>query len=584
MNKVYISVVVAVLGILSADVAMAQSYSYPYVANLNCVTLARDLSQGSRGEDVTSLQNFLLAQNYPGSGSWMVTGYFGTESGKAVLNFQSQRGLAQSGIADSQTRVLIAGSTCGANPNSYFPNPSYYSTVPAINPVSPSYAYTNTGNVFINSLPVTAGAVGTSVTIYGGGFDAVYNNVYFGSNPVSGNIASDGTSLTFTVPSSLNAGCIGFGCYFGNQYTAPGTYQIYVTNTRGTSNSLPFTITSGGAAGCPWYINFGNCGRPIGLVSAPVDGWGGGSYWNANINSLYPTSGGVGTSVTVFGSGFTQRGNTVHFGPGVITNITSSDGTSLSFIVPSQLTGYGSQSMALGTYNVSVTNERGATSGALPFTVTSIEQNALPPSITGVSGPARLIAGVQGVWTITLSAYGTSYITTSVRWGDEGLYQGSVSASQTLAPSTSQTLTFTHAYQSPGVYMLVFTVSNNAGAKNTPSATITVSPFGAADQLVLSNLAPATGRVGTLVTLTGTGFAYTGNTVHFGVGGTANLTSSNNGTTLYFTIPAYVSPCDVLGQGYVCAQYLQQVTPGTYPIYVSNARGQTGTLYFAVTQ
>ena len=572
MFKIYISGVVAVLGILSADVALAQNYSYPYIAEAGCVTLARDLSLGSRGTDVTSLQNFLLAQNYPGGGSWMVTGYFGSATRQAVLNFQSQKGLAQSGIADAQTRVAVASLTCGGNYNAYVSNPNYYNTVPTINPVSPSYTYPNTGNVSVSSLSVTSGPVGTSVTIYGMGFDAIYNNVYFGSVPVSGNIASNGSSLTFTVPSSLTYNCTGYGCNMFNRVTNPGVYQVYVTNTRGTSNSLPFTVTGGGAAPCPWYINFGNCG-----------GWGGSSYWNANINSLYPTSGGVGTSVTVFGSGFSQRGNSVHFGPGVITNITSSDGTSLSFIVPSQLTGYGSQSMALGTYNVSVTNERGATSNALPFTVTSIEQNALPPSITSVNGPAKITAGIQGVWTITLSTYGTSNITTSVKWGDEGAYQGSAS-SQTLSPAVSQTLSFSHTYQSPGVYMLVFTVSNSAGVQNTATATVTVTSYGTTNQLVLSNLAPAVGRVGTLVALTGTGFTYSGNTVHFGVGGMANLTSGNNGTTLYYTIPAYISPCDVLGQAQVCAQYIQQVTPGTYPVYVSNAAGQTATLYFTVTQ
>lgn len=585
MFKVYISAFIAVFGIFSADVALAQSYSYPYVSGAGCVSLSKDLSQGSRNSDVTSLQNFLLAQNYPGSGSWMVTGYFGSATRQAVVNFQSQRALAQSGIADAQTRAAIASLTCGGgNYNSYLSDVGYYSTVPVINPVLSSYAYPAIGTVLISSLSMTSGPIGTSVTIYGTGFDAIYNNVYFGNAPVSGNIASNGNSLTFTVPSALISNCSGYGCYTGNQSITQGTYQIYVTNTRGTSNSLPFTVTSGGVTGCPWYINFGNCGRPIGWVSAPVDGWGGSSYWNASVASLYPTSGGVGTSVTIFGSGFSQRGNSVRFGPGVITNLTSSDGTSLSFILPSQLTGYGSQSMALGTYAVSVTNERGATSNALPFTVTSIEQNALPPTISSVNGPVKLAVGTQGVWTITLSAYGTSYITTSVRWGDEGLYQSQAAASQTLSPLSSQTVSFSHTYQSPGVYMLVFTVSNSAGVKSTATATVTVAPYGATNQLVLSNLAPATGRVGTLVALTGTGFTYSGNTVHFGIGGMTNLTSGNNGTTLYFTIPAYISPCDVLGQGQVCAQYLQQVTPGAYPVYVSNAAGQTGTLYFTVTQ
>ena len=575
MHKIYISGILAVLGVFTAGTAFAQNYQYPYTAGAACVTLARDLSAGSRGTDVTALQNFLLAQNYPGAGAWMVTGYFGTATKQAVLNFQSQRGLAQSGIADAQTRAQVAASTCsGANYNAYFSNPGYYNPVPVVNPVVlPTYTYPNTGAVSISSLSVTAGPVGSSVTVYGNGFDAIYNNVYFGNVPVAGNIASNGNALTFTVPSNLNANCSGIGCYYNNQSTTQGVYQIYVTNTRGTSNSLPFTVTSGGIAGCPWYINSGNCGS-----------WGGGAYWNANITSLYPVSGGVGTSVTVFGSGFSQRGNSVRFGPGVITNLTSSDGTSLSFIVPSQLTGYGSQSMALGVYNVSVTNDRGSTSNSVPFTVTSVEQNALPPAITSVNGPAKITAGTQGTWTVTLSTYGNSYITTSVRWGDEGVYPAQAASSQTLTPAGSQTLTFTHTYQAPGVYMAVFTVSNSAGVQNTASATVTVTSYGSGSPLVLSNLAPGAGRVGTLVALTGTGFTYSGNTVHFGVGGTANLTSGNNGTTLYFTVPAYISPCDVLGQGQVCAQYIQQVTPGTYPVYVSNALGQTGTINFTVTQ
>jgi peptidoglycan hydrolase-like protein with peptidoglycan-binding domain len=576
MHKAFFTGIVVAIGIIGPGIALAQVYAYPYVAgkavSSGCVTLARDLSLGSRGEDVTALQNFLLAQNYPGSGSWMVTGYFGSATRQAVLNFQSQMGLTMTGIVDSETRVSIASSTCGGNYGSYFANPAYYNTLPASNTIAPYYSYPNTGNVYINSLSVTSGTIGTPVTIYGGGFDAVYNNVYFGNIPVSGNIASNGNSLTFIVPSSFNSNCSGFNCYFGNRSVTQGTYQVYVTNTRGTSNSLPFTITFGGGAGCPWYMNFGNCGS-----------WNGGGYWNANITSLYPASGGVGTTVTIFGSGFSQRGNSVRFGSGVISNLTSSDGTSLSFIVPTQLTGYGSQSMALGTYNVSVTNERGSTSNTLPFTVTSIEQNSLPPSITSLNGPVRLAAGTQGTWTVTLKAYGNSNVTTSVRWGDEHLYQVSAESSQTFAPTTSQTLTFRHIYQSPGVYMAVFTVSDSFGRQNTSSATVTVTPYGTTDQLVLSNLAPAVGRVGTLVTLTGTGFTYSGNTVHFGAGGTANLTSANNGTTLYFTIPAYISPCDT-NQGAVCAQYLQLVTPGTYPVYVSNAIGQTGTLYFTVTQ
>jgi hypothetical protein len=102
-------------------------------------------------------------------------------------------------------------------------------------------------------------------------------------------------------------------------------------------------------------------------------------------------------------------------------------------------------------------------------------------------------------------------------------------------------------------------------------------------QLYLSSISPSSGRVGTQVTLYGSGFTSFGNTVHFGNGGMANL-SSTNGTMLFFNIPFTISGCDLnAGYGMVCPQFLQQVTPGTYPIYVSNVNGQTGTMYFTVT-
>jgi len=83
------------------------------------------------------------------------------------------------------------------------------------------------------------------------------------------------------------------------------------------------------------------------------------------------------------------------------------------------------------------------------------------------------------------------------------------------------------------------------------------------------------------VILQGTGFSALDNTVHFGIGGTKHIPSSNN-TTLYFTIPSYVSPCDVVSSGNACSPYSQQVTGGSYPIYVTNSSGTSQTLMFQV--
>jgi elongation factor G len=46
-----------------------------------------------------------------------------------------------------------------------------------------------------------------------------------------------------------------------------------------------------------------------------------------SITSINPTQGQVGTQVTIYGSGFTQNNNTVHFGFGAIPNVSSYNGT-----------------------------------------------------------------------------------------------------------------------------------------------------------------------------------------------------------------------------------------------------------------
>ena len=581
MRKTYLTPAFLVLSILTAEVAFAQSYSYPTQTPSStypfaCANISRDLSVGSRSAEVTALQNFLVSQNYPGGGSWMVTGYFGAATKQAVLNFQSQQRIAMTGIADAQTRAAIRNLTCGAAGTPYVPFPPSTPVNPYTTP--PYTPAPQTGNVYISSLSVSSGPVGTSVTIYGSGFDPVYNNVYFGNNPIpAGNVPSfnNGTSITFTVPASYRPNCTPYNCYPSNIYMGIGTYPVYVTNARGTSNSLPFTVTGNALYNCP-QSPWSNCGYGFG-------GFGNYGFGNAVIGNMYPTSGAPGTSVTIIGSGFSQRNNSVRFGPGLVTGLTSSDGTSLSFVVPSTLTGFGQQTLTVGTYNVSVTNELGATSNALPFTVTSVSQYSLTPTIAFINGPTTLTVGNQGIWTVSVNNPGNANITVTAKWGDETIYGSSSFSSQLLTAGGTQTLNFTHTYLSAGSYTIIFTASNNVGGQNSVTTNVIVSSVSTA-QPILNSLSPALGRVGTLVVLNGSGFTVSGNTAHFGVGGAQNLTSSNNGTTLYFTVPAYISPCDVLPAGSVCAQYIQQVTPGTYPISVRNANGQSQVLNFTVTQ
>src|SRR3990167_10577473 len=112
MNKLALVAVSLALSTLGATAVSAQTYNYNVPTSTGCVTLSQDLSLGSRASDVRALQNFLVAQNYPGGGSWMVTGYFGAATAAAVRNFQSGQGLANTGAIDAATRAAISRVSC----------------------------------------------------------------------------------------------------------------------------------------------------------------------------------------------------------------------------------------------------------------------------------------------------------------------------------------------------------------------------------------------------------------------------------------------------------------------------------------
>lgn len=561
-------VLVAVSFFAVAHVASAQTYTG---ASSSCVSLSRDLSRGMKdagtGGEVSMLQRFLVSQNYPGGGTWMITGNFGPATEQAVKNFQSQRGLVQTGIVDAQTRSALStcgswnqptyqsyptyapGTTYGTAPYSYGYNNTYnYNLNPYYSYQNP-YSYTNTYTApTISSVEPNATQQGTMVTIRGSGFDMWNTQVKIGGFSVPANVQNQSTA-TFVVPASLSA----------------GLYQVSVSSSGGSSQSLPMTVLAAYVYPNVSPCSYGACGNESSVT----------------LSSMVPVGGSTGSSVTVYGTGFSRKGNTVHFGAGVVTNIMSFDGASLSFTVPNQLIGYGTGATVLGTYNVSVSNALGVTSNVLPYTVTSITSpNA--PTIRNVNGPANLQAGALGTWTAEVNLLNNQSVSVSATWGDENQYTPSTAPQPVLGVGGAQTITFTHAYQNAGTYTPSFTVTDSTGRKNSVTAnTVTISgSVYSSGGPTLFTLSPIQGRVGTVVALFGSNFALSGNTVHFGIGGAANLASANNGTALFFVIPSTVNVCDTIGTG--CTSSTSAVAPGTYPIYVSNSMGRTTNINFTV--
>lgn len=538
----------ALLAFLAATPAMAQSYyqnppqnyqggygySAPCIA-LNTV-LYSGLTDAMTGGQVSVLQTTLISRGYLVQGT--VSGYFGTATTQAVKKFQKSSGIPVNGVVGQATRAALNANRCSPNP----PYPQ---------------------QVSLTSITPQAGAAGTSITLYGSGFED-YNTVYIGTVPVYS--SGTGNLLTVVVPQDIRA----------------GTYQVYVKNTRGTSNSLLYTVT--GSQNCYFGYGYPGC-YPCGNDLSQNCCQSYNSYYcypgAVSIVSLAPSAGAVGSTVTVYGSGFSPTGNTVRFGNGLIANVSSQDGRSLTFVVPSQLSGYGSPYVTEGAYQLSVLNAQGLVSNSITFTVTNIGNANSAPVIKAISGPTTLNVHREGTWSATVQGGNSGnppYISVSVQWGDENASPYQMQPIQNVYAYGEQSVSFTHTYYAPGIYTVRFTAVAGNGMSNSATMTVVVTGQNAAPPAITS-LSPPSGRVGQQILIQGSGFTGA-HTVYFGAGGQRNVYATGNG--IYFTIPQYISPCDVSEPYSYCALYMQQVTAGTYPIYVKNANGTSNTLYFTV--
>lgn len=225
---------------------------------------------------------------------------------------------------------------------------------------------------FISSLSPASGPIGAVVTIMGSGFASGSNTVNFGSAAIKNISSPDGKKIVFNVP--FGYGCEGVTAPYACDPVLfrPGTYTVSVTNANGTSNQASFTVTAPGIL---------------------------------SISSLSPSSGPVGTKVTITGPGFTPTGNDIHFAEGGIRNVSSSNGTTLIFTVPDSISGCDfwtsgfacTQPVRLvtpGDYVVFVRNANGQ-SNSVNFTVDKVGP-VIITSLAPSSGPIGTVVTIKG--------------------------------------------------------------------------------------------------------------------------------------------------------------------------------------------
>lgn len=97
-----------------------------------------------------------------------------------------------------------------------------------------------------------------------------------------------------------------------------------------------------------------------------------------------------------------------------------------------------------------------------------------PPVVSGISGPVSLAVNEQGTWTVSASDPENEQLSYSITWGDEWAVMNS-SARFPASESIVQKTTFTHSYAQPGSYTVSVTVRDGAGNEARASATVQVS-------------------------------------------------------------------------------------------------------------
>jgi YD repeat-containing protein len=432
--------------------------------------------------------------------------------------------------------------------------------------------FTVTGAPTITSLTPSAGAVGSSVAIAGNNFGTSQGNGGVTFNGISASISSWGTTgITAVVPVSATTGNAVVTAAGG---VASGGVSFTVTPAPSITSLTPNSGAVGSSvviAGNNFGTSQGNGGVTFNGVSASISAWGASSITAAVpqgattgnvvvraaggdtsngvaftvapvINSLTPSTGGSGTSVTIGGNNFGSSAGTVTFN-GASASISSWSNSSIVAVAPTGVT----------TGNVIATSSSGLVSNGVTFTLGPLISSLAPAS--GVPGTSVTITGTNfgsssgSVTFAGTTASITSWSSTSIvvtvpsnaATGNVVVTASGVASNGFNFSVTSQVFNGTVSYSYDAVGRLISAVAGTGdAAQYTYDAVGNILSIGrfAATQPALFAFSPSSGPAGTQVTISGSNFSSNSaqDTVSFH--GTSAAIISASATQLVATVPS----------------------------------------------
>ena len=364
----------------------------------------------------------------------------------------------------------------------------------------------------------TSGPVGTAVTIAGSGLNGV-TDVTFGGTSASFTINSS-TQITAIVPSGAFTGKIRL-VFSGGSEPSAGDFTVTVvpmpaitgfSPTSGptgttvtisgtgfsgativTFNGIPADFDVNGATSISAVVPAGTTTGKIGVTTPGGSTLSGSNFTvtGPTITGFSPTTGPVGTLVTIIGSGLSEVTGVTFNGAAAAHTVVS--GTQITATVPAGAT----------TGKISVTSPGGSDVSISNFTVTGPDITSFSPT----TGPVGTL--------VTVNGSGFSDVTVVT-------FNGSSAASFSIVSATQITATVP-----VGATSGVIGVVSPSGSDISSSIFTVTAP-------TITSFSPDSGPVNTVVTITGTGLS--GATAVMFNGATASYTV-NSPTQITATVP-----------------------------------------------